>query len=502
MAARINQDLLNNAYDWQGVERCDALNAKDFGWRMEMDHGALSAMDTFVGGFRMREWKPENDSIVNNPNYNPRMKYCYMYNSSNQIEDLRDRALNANNGMVTCDAFKAYTNHPEFITRTFEDETPDKTHTLTYKKCVIEVDTDKITPSNLNAFWKTMGENECAELYRKNNSTLTNIKEAFTQCNNLNKYYKKAASAYDRCVTECNIIIDNLRRTNTEYIGSNCDFYGMTIQEEQCTVPGTSNDLYLELVSRRNMYAESNALLATKQADLKSLTARVAGMRRREQELQAYLKSIQEDYGRCSNIDIPQALEEIDTLTRREADLKGNITQITKMLADCRANLVVAKKTWHTLSNQNAKLKAENDALERDLYLCKVDVDALKEQIVTHKSDVGKFGSLYQACQAELTTLIAKNEGMVKRVKDLTFERDEWLRRCSGQQQAWHNNNVQMVANYTNMGVKLGNDLCGSAEPIANEIARMVRVRDALIRTMGEMQAASCSASFSRSCCK
>lgn len=499
--AQVNQDLLNNVYDWQGVERCDALNAQDFGWRKDMQHSSLATMDSFIGGFRMREWKPENDSL-NNPNYKPNMKYCYMYNTSNQVEDLRDRALNANDGMTTCDAFKAYTDNPEFITRTFEDESPDKTHSLAYKKCVVEIDPTKVTTKSLDTFWKTMGDNECAELYKKNTSTLGNVKDIYTACNNLNTYYKKSAPAYNQCVTQCNAIVDSFTSANGHYIRSNCDFYGITVQEEHCDQPGTSNDLKMDLVSRQSVFGQSNVALTSKQADLKALITRVAALKRREQEARANFKSITEDLGRCSNVDIPQSQEEIKLLIQREADLTSNIAQITRMMKECSSNLEVSKRTWATLSNQNSKLKAHNDEMERALFMCKVDIEALREQIATHKIDVGKFGGLYQACQAELNTLIAKNKGMEIRVKDLTIERDDWLRRCSGSQKSWYDDNVKMVATYANEGVKLGNDLCGSADPLAQEIAKMVRVRDSLIRAMGEMSAASCSASFVKSCCK
>jgi len=257
-----------------------------------------------------------------------------------------------------------------------------------------------------------------------------------------------------------------------------------------------------DLNAMRFAYAQSNAQLKSKQEELRTLNARVAGMQRREQELQAYKKTLQDDLARCSNIDIPQTREEIKLLAQREIDVTSNIVLITGMLKTCNSNLNVAKRTWASLSNENAKIKAENDAMERAIYLCKVDVEALREQITTHKADVGKYGSLYQACLAELNTLTAKNEGMAKMVKDLTAERDEWLRRCSGQQRNFFDDNAKVVAQYTQVGVKLGNDLCGSADPLAAEIAKMVRVRDSLIRSMTEMQQPSCSQTFVRACCR
>jgi hypothetical protein len=495
--ARIQSDVINKAYDYQGVERCDALNAQDFGWRMEMSKPSLAAMDAFVGGFRMREWKPENDQLTN-----PQYKYCYLYDSKNSHEDLRDRALNANNGAVTCDAFKSYTRNPEFITRAFIDETPDKTHTMTYRKCVLEIDPKKVTASNLDTFWKTVGENECTELYRKNTQNLTNLKDAFTQCNNLNTYYKRSAPAYTKCVTQCNALIDSFSKNNQQYIHSNCDFYGFVQQETQCDIAGTSNDLMTELNALRFVYAQSNAHLKTKQQDLKSLNARVAGMQRREQELGTYKKTLQADLQRCSNIDIPQTQNEIKLLAQRELDVNSNIRQITDMLGSCRSNLVTARASWLSLSNETAILKAANDQMERDAFMCKVDVEALREKITTHKADVGKYGSLLQQCRAEFTTLKAKNQGMSNLVAKLTWERDDWIRRCAIKQADQFKDNTTMVASYAKAGVKLGNDLCGSADPLAADIAKMVRVRDAIVRSMTEMQNSPCPASFKRACCR
>lgn len=504
--AGIQQDVLNKLYDWQGVERCDALNAQDFGWRAQMDTSAVTAMDAFVGGFRMREWKPtpdNNAAATGVTHAKPGYQYCYLYDNSNQVADLRDRTLSS------CDTLKQRLGNPEVLVRTFTDKGSDKSHSLPYQKCVLEIDQSKMSVASLNDFWKRAGENECAEMYSRSAQNLGNVKHTYSACNELHRYYRHAAPAYDACVTQCNSLVRGLVASASLYTSSNCAFYGVPPPtEEECPAElaapswvGTSNDLATTLKGMQSAHAQSNLALKAAQSDLKTTVARLGALQRREQEMHALKQSIEDDLSRCSNLDVPSAIQEIELLKQREVDGKANVAQITKMMAECRNSLSSAQARWTSLSNHNAGVKRHNDQMEYELHMCRVDIEELQERTKTHKGDVAKFGSLYSACEAEVATLIARNKSMEKRVADLVVERDEWLRRCSYNQANWHQDNVKVIADYAEQGRGIGNSLCGSSDPLAGEIAQMIRTRAALEAAM-VMLNAPCTSMFAETCCK
>lgn len=146
------------------VEKCSDLLSHD----PAIGNNEYNVMNSILNGYRLNKWKPVKDDPMHPL---PDKGYCYIYNDrSNNISDF----LVGNES--PCDISNPLFADNPMITRVFNNAYTDRTHTLPIQKCVIELDPNQITQSNVDRMWTKWGTSHCDLLSKSMRDELAFIK--------------------------------------------------------------------------------------------------------------------------------------------------------------------------------------------------------------------------------------------------------------------------------------------------------------------------------------
>lgn len=138
-------------YQTNGIKKCTVLNVKD---------SAIAS--NYIDNLRIRTWQPAQS----NPLYTQYDKdknthdYCYYFVDSNNFipsDNTKDPLAPLQDPLATisnCSRNSGLFKDTPFIDDVFLDSNYDVTNTLPYDKCVIKINKQKATPSNLTRFWE------------------------------------------------------------------------------------------------------------------------------------------------------------------------------------------------------------------------------------------------------------------------------------------------------------------------------------------------------------
>ena len=141
----------------------DLINALDIGKCSSLMSSTLPTLtqvtaDSYINTGRLKAWK-HNPSKSQQPSSSDNAKYCYFNNDfSNNEKDyfMENKKCNKND--------IAFTNIP-FIDDVFPDSSGQNTTTTTPQKCVLKIDSTKVTDDSLVQFWSSVqGEDECIQM--------------------------------------------------------------------------------------------------------------------------------------------------------------------------------------------------------------------------------------------------------------------------------------------------------------------------------------------------
>lgn len=460
----IDNTLLSTVYQKTGIDRCEALYA-DVAARPEMREDmtdkARETMDNFILGHRMREWMPA--SKAEQAKLDKGNKHCYFLFDSNN--GAMDPIMNDN----TCDMRNPIFQGVEFINKVFVDTDADVAHTLPYTKCVVDIKPDDVDSSTLNYFWSRMGEAQCSNYQQGAQKEVTNLVKIVSSCNNELKAFKDLDPKYRKCMEDQRGLERDLAERVRLYSLSNCAFTGnCNGQSANGSLPTMQERA--ELLTRQ--IAESKGKVDVLDRSIMDMQRKTRTDERRLNELNVTYAGISNDYVRCHTTDLPQTKSQLSELQ----DETGRLTNTSNLLANqykiCTANRIAKTREYEQLitriNNTNALYQGSNS----QLITCLSTNDYLRQTITTLKDQVQKFATACNECTSTVVMRIAERDALEQGNLNLTQERDEWLRRCTYDQQKMMGASVQTINQLRSASTQYTRQNCG------NDMAEAEAVND------------------------
>ena len=532
----ISRDVISTSYDKQGYERCDVLFANPLSsdrasWRDAFDTDPLASMDRAILGMRFKEWKPiiDSNNTVNVPTKTQDLSrsYCYLFNS-NAAANIQDPFLQG----LTCSLndVQKLGGGREFITNVFADNTQDAPHAsrVSYDKCVFEIDSTRMTSSNLASFWKSLSDAECAAYKARwegiikgldvqiatASSTLQHRKnlrdnEIFT-LSNLKSYW----SQYSSCMDIQQGLNRDLANIRTQQSNLDCTFQG-TYANKTCT-PAGGGKPHKALLDER--LAQANTTFAVKRnqrsalnATATDLTAEVSSLQARSNDLSQRFKDTSDQYSVCMQVDIP-------SLQARKLLLNQNIYEVTtkrdqtlKSLEQVNLNLKTLMSSNDTLNKQETKLKGDLTQVQRNLITCTADLERLDTLAKRAKEEYERYWKLSDECTNDVHELNQRLAALKAQIDNLIVEREEWWAWCRRKQTEEIGNIVTQVDSDTNEVISNADSTCQiNSYEMQNIVAKRQEKAQALAQLQNATQGTKsvdanwCKANISRvvECCR
>jgi hypothetical protein len=153
------------------VEACGILESHSDG----IGDNEYNVMNSVLKGYRFNKWKPSENDPAKAQMKDDKM-YCYMYNDrDNNIADYMV------SGESACDKQNPLFADNPMITNVFANSYTDRTHVLPIKKCVVEIDPNAATVSNVEHMWKKWGQSHCDVLSSSLRDELATSKTIFSK---------------------------------------------------------------------------------------------------------------------------------------------------------------------------------------------------------------------------------------------------------------------------------------------------------------------------------
>lgn len=156
----------------RGLEKCKPLLVN----KEDISDDNFLTMTQYIDGLRIRKWKPNKDE---ESKADPSKEYCYMYNDT--VNKTQDYILenNPENTFNSCSSSNPLFNS-DLVTNVFESEYTDKSHNVPIKKCIFEMDKDKLKDSaELSNFWGNFRQNDCFMLGQNIRNDLREKEETY-----------------------------------------------------------------------------------------------------------------------------------------------------------------------------------------------------------------------------------------------------------------------------------------------------------------------------------
>lgn len=183
-----------------GVEACSLLNSES----PQVGNEQYGVMNAILKGFRFNKWKPSEDDPQRDQ-VKADKAYCYIYNDvDNNIADYMLSKEGA------CDISNPLFAGNPMVSRVFTNSYTDKTHALPIQKCVVELEPNQVTPSNVNSMWSKWGSSHCtlmSESIRqeldKQRRLLVKAEEKYNQLMTADKYIQKVNEELTDSLSAC-----------------------------------------------------------------------------------------------------------------------------------------------------------------------------------------------------------------------------------------------------------------------------------------------------------
>lgn len=357
------------------IQSCDILRPQN---TTDISSTSHDNMRSILDGHRLNTYKPKDNNPLDG-NLDRNMSYCYMYNDAQN--NMKDYML-YNNG---CSLDNPIFENVDFITNVYETEHKDNTHTLPLKKCVVEIDPQQVTPSNLDNYWSKWGSEICngisGPIQNEIRSTSNNIYQLSNDIVEIIDSIKSAEDQFDLLSTSndicSNTIIDensNLQsftnRYNTEY-----DLF-------------SSNKLL-----RDEKYSTYNQKLDTKRDKESTLENLLQSLG----EIQTQNNACQVELSECQN---ERSILETD---------KNNVLILNNELIEEEKN---KRQTYNDLYDDYSKIM-------RNESQCRVDVEKLTQEVDEKRESFLRKQDAFNSCDDNRSIYKEKSEEMAESLSNM-----------------------------------------------------------------------------------
>lgn len=342
----------------QGLEKCNILYQN----LENMSNESFQTMINYVDGLRLKKWKPYEDDLNLDANYN-KENYCYLYDdSSNKTQDY----------ILTDNVNSCSKNNPLFssalIKRVFSTQTKDKAHNIPIRKCVFEIDKEKLKDADiLNKFWQDWHEKDCQTITFDMRDTLRQKKEDERHLAS-EKYLQEQALALqitineeqDHFLSECMLRLDEIHRQLQNII----KVYEST-KEEKNQILSILNQLNIDI---EMVTQELNTLLEQKRNTLEEI-----------EFYETKLNNCQREFNDCE---------------REKADFQSTIDTYKEINEQLHQSII-------DLRERINRLRDERDIVQQKLTICEEVRTHLEERLEHYTEKFNRYNRLNQTCQLE-----------------------------------------------------------------------------------------------------
>jgi hypothetical protein len=140
---------------------------------------AYDTMKSVLDGSRIKKWKPGKNDIddLNAREAKNGKEYCYMYDDLEN--NMKDYAMYGGCSKEN-DMFK----NADFISKLFKTKQQDATHNIPLEKCVMEIDPEHTSSSNVQKFWNNWGSTMCSNTTDPLRSSMLTMRNNITDKTN------------------------------------------------------------------------------------------------------------------------------------------------------------------------------------------------------------------------------------------------------------------------------------------------------------------------------
>lgn len=435
---RIVPAYVDAVYKDQGIEPCSILASSNY------------MATNYIDSLRIRKWKPrENDSdFVKYAKSQPGSDYCYFFMDS----DKRLLKTNDNPGYAPImDPLSTFSNcskentifRAPVVTNVFESTGFDKTHNLPYKKCVLELNRDLATESNVNTFWDGFsGANNNAFCQGMANALQIEIASYKSRIASFLKQINPFRGKYtstDNLKTildECHV--ENKRLDNQLHEGK------ANLANLQKEI-NTENDKYsLVIAGARKQLTDINEALKLGESELTTLT------NNNRYILDVDLDQVQKDiinYTRLRDAcfsEFTNVTDQYDQLFAKHSDLTQVYRQLTMDLGNCEK--LVRELNANIEENKPVKAEFEQKLIDiKDaLFKCTTEQSRLLKEEDFWKSKMKQVTDDLTKCMQTRATLEAEIESLKSQKEAFIREIEEIKRRCRDDQSQFNMATVTM----------------------------------------------------------
>lgn len=395
----LSSDVTEKLRKEKGLEKCDLL----FRHVPDMSNKNHVTMTHYIDGLRLRKWKP-NENENENENKNNQYDYCYLYNDpANNTQDfiLTDSACSKDNILF----------QSPLIENVFETNTLDKSHKIPIKKCVLEINKEKLKDQGyFQDFWKNWSTSDCLNI----SSDLRNdLKKKETEKNALQVELQKKEKQLEienfninvsqlklsSCLREKESILNKIDDVNANYT---------KINEQRMEIENTINTYTNDIIFRNGQIDELNREIDQKNDQISNL--------------QKEFQLCEENNSRCIR-DKKEISIIIEDKLKRNEHLKFLIEDLNEKLEQYEYLYQIISQEYEKCNNEETKLENELQKLNNDYVIIENRLKTCKRELqnfmIQYENDKENFESTkrsFENCDDSLKVLKSKFENCKENV--------------------------------------------------------------------------------------
>jgi len=345
----------------------------------DMAGPGIASSISFLSSSRIRQWKPKDLTKKKKGK-----DYCYIdYDEANQIKDVM-----LSGQKCTPAAFGNST----FIDNVFEDNTLDNARTFPHNKCILEIDSSKVTSESSDTFWSRVSDLHCYgikdQIYRENLVIKGEVAKNMSEVSRMTKL----VAAQDMDILDKRKIVDELTRN-----------IRLTI-ERISFLQKVSLDLFTQFDATKKAYASYQQTFNRDKSDnIEYIETKLSEIRKFETETEEFNKSIME-----------LKKEIIEIFRKIEEAVRAHDSKFLDFEKKKAATVELTKKCV------NAEIELRN-CLKQDATMRNLLKTCISTTVTTNKN-IKDLEKAYSSCEELRNICVTNLKTLIQSIKDVMVD--------------------------------------------------------------------------------
>ena len=472
----LDTSYVKSVYTKEGVTPCMILA------------NTSAASSNYIDTMRIREWKPQNSDpfFADFSDSNATSSYCYFFKdddkqilSTNTLDgyaNIKDPLAT----VATCAKSDPLFKDSTIVTRMFESTGYDTSHSLPYKKCILELDKSQVTEETKKHFWGQFGENDevfCQGIQNNLQSEIDAYAAKLADLSSKLEPYRTLYTSTTNLKNELDTCLNTNKTLTSDIATKNTQLQDLQTRISQTNTEMTSSIGALD-TQMRNLYNQ----IQSKQGELLKLDNTF------KQVLTKNIEKLGDDMTRISSArdkclsdlytikSTSEAEQKIlDVITANYRKLNDEFMMCEKLLREVTASLEQERPNLLDIIQ-----KLEN--IKELLIKCNVDQQRLMEEENFWKKLVKVTQDDFNRCNSERGKVEARVASLKQSKDALLNEIEEIKKRCRDDQSNFNMATVTIHREAANNIMDTAKEMCKSSIAMRQRRVELLNEIDGILQ--------------------